>query len=115
MKKITLLMSLLLITVGFSQDNIQDFEAAGSVFGPFDGAAVELVPDPVAGGNRGQVAMLTSSAAGAIWQGTNVALLSNLDLTTDITITIDAYSLSPLTFAPKYFKIITNQLPLKPV
>tara|TARA_B110000037_G_scaffold217547_1_gene278777 strand:- start:507 stop:1784 length:1278 start_codon:yes stop_codon:yes gene_type:complete len=101
MKKITLLMSLLFITVGFSQDNIQDFEAAESVFGPFGGAAVELVPDPVAGGNRGQVAMLTSSAAGEIWQGTNVALLSNLDLTTDITITIDAYSLSPLTFAPK--------------
>ena len=100
MKKITLLMSLLLTTVGFSQETIQDFEAAGSVFNPFGGATAELVPDPETGGTRGQVAKLTSTG-GVGWQGTNVALLKNLDLTTDKTITIDAYSTTPLTFAPK--------------
>ena len=93
-------MSLLLTTVGFSQETIQDFEAAGSVFGPFGGATAELVPDPETGGTRGQVAKLTSTG-GDVWQGTNVALLKNLDLTTDKTITIDAYSTTPLTFAPK--------------
>ena len=100
MKKITLLMCLLLTTVGFSQETIQDFEAAGSVFGPFGGATAELVPDPETGGTRGQVAKLTSTGS-VVWQGTNVALLKNLDLTTDKTITIDAYSTTPLTFAPK--------------
>ena len=93
-------MSLLLTTVGFSQETIQDFESAGSVFGPFGGATAELVSDPETGGTRGQVAKLTSTG-GEIWQGTNVALLKNLDLTTDKTITIDAYSTTPLTFAPK--------------
>ena len=71
MKKITLLMSLLLTTVGFSQETIQDFESAGSVFGPFGGATAELVSDPETGGTRGQVAKLTSTG-GEIWQGTTL-------------------------------------------
>ncbi len=100
MKKITLLMSLLVFSVVFSQENLQDFSEAGSVFGPFGGATAELVPDPETDGTRGQVAKLTSTG-GDIWQGVNVVLGKNLDLTTTKTITIDAYSLSPVVFAPK--------------
>ena len=103
MKKITLLLALLVSTAGFSQEVLQDFELPGSVFDAFGGAVVTLVPDPapVTGELRRQVALITTPGTADAWQGINVVLTKNLGLTTVKTITIDAYSLSPLSFAPK--------------
>jgi len=101
MKKCTLLLTLLIASMGFSQRVLQDFENGG-IGALFGGASAALVqdPDPQTGVDRGQVAMLTSSGS-QIWQGVNLNLLTNSILTTDRSITIDAYSLVPLTFAPK--------------
>ena len=102
MKKITLLLSLLITSVGFSQEILQDFETAG-LGDAFGGSSAELVADPQSGGTRGQVAKLTSStSAGAqIWQGINISLEKNVQLTTNKTMKIDVYSTSAISIAPK--------------
>jgi hypothetical protein len=101
MKKITLFIALLMVSVGFSQQSvIQDFEAAGSLGDPFGGAASEVVADPENGGTRGQVAKLTG-VAGEVWQGANINIASNYFLISDKTITMDVYSETAITFAPK--------------
>jgi hypothetical protein len=101
MKKITLLMMLLCVTFGFSQQIVvQDFENGG-LGGPFGGAAAAIVADPETGGTRGNVAMLTASAGGQFFQGINIALTSPVALTTDKTMEIDVYSLTPISIAPK--------------
>lgn len=102
MKRITLLLSLLITSIGFSQEILQDFETAG-LGDAFGGSSAELVADPQSGGTRGQVAKLTSStSAGAqIWQGINISLEKNVQLTTDKTMKIDVYSTSAISIAPK--------------
>ena len=101
MKKITLFIGLLMVSIGFSaQSVIQDFEAAGSLGDAFGGAASEVVADPEAGGTRGQVAKLTAGGA-TIWQGANINIASNYFLISDKTITMDVYSETAITFAPK--------------
>ena len=98
MKKITLLFAFLITSVGFSQQVIvQDFEAGG-LGDPFGGSAAALAPNP---SGPGQVAMLTSSPGGTVWQGINISLTQNVRLTTDKTMTMDVYSTTPITIAPK--------------
>jgi hypothetical protein len=99
MKKITFLFSCLLTTVlGFAQlDLLQDFETSG-LGGPFGGSSASLVANP---SGAGQVAMLSSNPAGNVWQGINISLLQNVQLTTVKSMTMDVYSLTPITFAPK--------------
>jgi hypothetical protein len=105
MKKITIfLIMLLMVTFGFSQQEvIQDFEdgGLGATFG--DGALAALVPDPETGGTRGQVAQLTSSSTGIFFQGVIISFFAGIqvDLTTDKSMEMDVYSLSPITIAPK--------------
>jgi len=98
MKKITLLIGLMITSLGFAQQVvIQDFEAGG-LTGTFGGAAAALAPNP---SGSGQVAMLTSSPGGTVWQGTNISLTQNVRLTTDKTMSMDVYSTTPITIAPK--------------
>jgi preprotein translocase subunit SecG len=99
MKKITLFIFLLAMSIGYSQTTLQDFEDGG-LGEAFGGAAGEIVADPAPGGTRGQVAKLTG-VAGEIWQGINVNIASNYVLLEVKTIEIDVYSLSAITFAPK--------------
>lgn len=100
MKKITFLLMLLTVTFGFSQEVLQDFEAGG-VGAPFGDAAASIVADPEVGGTRGNVAMLSSNPSGTVWQGVNISLLQNVQLTTDKTMTIDVYSTTAISIAPK--------------
>ncbi|WP_055412112.1 T9SS type A sorting domain-containing protein [Nonlabens sp. YIK11] len=100
MKKITLLLSLLITSVGFSQEVLQDFESGGPR-DPFGGASFSLVADPDTGGSRGQVALLTASASGEFFQGINIDLTKNVELTSNKTMTMDVFSNSPITIAPK--------------
>ena len=101
MKKITLLLALLLVSVGFAQQTvIQDFEAAGGLGDPFGGASASVVADPENGGTRGQVAML-SATGGDVWQGININISGNYELVGNKTMQMDVYSLVAIDFAPK--------------
>lgn len=87
-------------TFVFSQEVLQDFETGG-LESPFGGAAASIVADPQVGGTRGMVAMLTTNNPGEVYQGINITLKKDVDLTTDKTMKIDVYSLTPFSIAPK--------------
>jgi hypothetical protein len=107
MKKITLLIALAISFVGFSQQEVvQDFENSPSIAG-FEGlASATIVPDPSTAGN-GQVLELVTSATGNPWQGAEVVLADDsvLDLTSDITVSVDVWS--TVAFSPM-FKVETT-------
>jgi hypothetical protein len=104
MKKITLLLFALLISsIGFSQEVIQNFESAGALGESFGGASGAVVDDPQTGGTRGKVAMLSAVAGGEVFQGVNINLLKNVEVTATQNMTIDIYSTvgTQFTIAPK--------------
>jgi len=100
MKKITLLLALMITSIGFSQEILQDFENGG-LGDPFGDSSASIEADPETGGTRGNVAMLTSNPNGTVWQGVNISLLKNVDLTSNITMTMDVYSNVAISIAPK--------------
>ncbi len=100
MKKITLLFILLITSIGFSQEVLQNFENGG-LGEAFGRATASVVADPEAGGARGNVALLTAVSTGETWQGINITLTKNVQLTTDKTMSLDVYSNSAITIAPK--------------
>ncbi len=100
MKKIFLTTMMVMSTFLFSQEILQDFETGG-LESPFGGAAASIVADPQVGGTRGMVAMLTTNNPGEVYQGINITLKKDVDLTTDKTMKIDVYSLTPFAIAPK--------------
>ncbi len=64
------------------QNVVQDFETGTDGLGEgFGGAVAEIVADPETGGTRGQVAKLTAAATGEVWQGININIESNVQLT----------------------------------
>ena len=104
MKKITLLILLLTISIGYSQDLLQDFEDNDGIGGPFGSlTSAILVTDPASGGTNGTVAEIITSAAGQVWQGTNIDLDSSviLNATDGLTMTIDVYSESAISVLVK--------------
>jgi hypothetical protein len=103
MKKITLFIFLLAMSIGYAQQSVvQDFETGTDGLGdPFGSGAAEIVADPEADGTRGQVAKLVASAAGEVWQGLNVNMTNNIVLTTDKTMQIDIYSEDAISIAPR--------------
>ncbi|WP_188459022.1 T9SS type A sorting domain-containing protein [Psychroflexus planctonicus] len=90
----TILMMLAFTFVGYSQQEVvQDFESSPSVAG-FEGlASAQIIADPTTG-NNGNVFELVTNTGGNPWQGAEVNLAdeSVLDLTSDITISVDVYS-----------------------
>lgn len=101
MKKITLFFALLMVSIGFSQEVIQSFEAAGALNGgPFGGmTSATVVTD--AGSNATQVLQIVANPAGEVWQGENLFLAKNVDLTTTKTMSMDVFSATPITFLVK--------------
>lgn len=83
-----------MITFGFAQQEVvQDFESSPT-FSGFEGlASANIVDDPSTAGN-GKVFELVTATGGNPWQGAQVLLAydSVLDLTSDITITVDVWS-----------------------
>ncbi len=70
----------------------------------WDGAAVSNGNDPQAGGTRGKnLQMVVTAGAGQIWQGCKVTLPNDnlMNLTTDKTVKIDVYSMTPMTIMGK--------------
>ncbi|MGB0260208.1 MAG: T9SS type A sorting domain-containing protein [Flavobacteriaceae bacterium] len=101
MKYLYTLFTFLIVSWGYSQVTLQDFESSPTL-GPFGGAAAVYETDPEAGGTRGNVVKATSSAAGNVWQGFTFSIGGgNLDLTNDKTIKLDVYSTTPTEFAVK--------------
>ena len=105
MKKITLLLALLISSIGFSQDLKLGFETAesgglnGNPFGNGNAMQANLVTD--AGTNGTQVLEVIANSAGEVWQGVNMNLTSNVDLSTTQTMTIDVFSATAVTFLVK--------------
>jgi hypothetical protein len=103
MKKITLFIFLLAMSVGYAQQSlVQDFETGTEGLGePFGSGLAEITDDPATGGTRGKVAKLTAVAAGNVWQGININMTNNVVLKDDKTMQIDIYSESAITIAPR--------------
>ncbi|MFB1039130.1 MAG: T9SS type A sorting domain-containing protein [Polaribacter sp.] len=104
MKKITLLVFLLMTSLGYyaQQSVVQDFETGTDGLGEgFGGAAAEIVADPETGGTRGQVAKLTAVSTGEVWQGININIDSNIELLSDKTMKLDVYSETAISIAPR--------------
>lgn len=99
MKKMSFLITMVLGTFLFSQEVLQDFETGG-LAGSFGGSSASIVADPQVGGTRGMVAMLSTNP-GEVFQGINLVLKKDVELTTNKTMQIDVYSLSPFAIAPK--------------
>jgi len=95
-------MMLLVATFGFAQQVVQDFEDGG-IGEKFGNSSAEITDDPETGGTKGKVAMLTSNPAGTVWQGVNINFITanKVDLTSDKTMSMDVYSTSAITIAPK--------------
>lgn len=101
MKNFYVLLILLIACTGYSQHTVlQDFEGS-PVTAQFGGSTFSIVPDPEVGGTRGNVGKAVAVSSGTIWQGVEFSLSQNVQLTTDKTMQIDVYSLSPITIAPK--------------
>ena len=95
MKKITLLLALLISSIGLAQQTvIEDFEGSPTIEG-FEGlTSATIKDDPATGGTNGKTFELVTSTTGNGWQGAQVDLASGTlaDLTTDKTMSVDIYS-----------------------
>ena len=105
MKKITLLFALLITSIGFSQDLLLGFESGES--GGVSGSPFGDMPNPTlvagTGSNTSQVLDFTVNPSGQPWQGINLNLSENVELTaaTTKTMTIDVKSSTAITFLVK--------------
>jgi hypothetical protein len=92
MKKITLLLILLTVSYGYSQQvNLEDLEGS-PVLNGFEGlGSATVTTDPVNGVNT--TGQLITAATGNPWQGGELIMQNNLiDLSTDKTVSVDIYS-----------------------
>jgi hypothetical protein len=98
MKKITLLITFLTVSLGFTQTNLEDFESGITVgvnWVADNGlASTAVTADPATGGTNGLVGQIITSSTGAPWQNAQLFLQGdNIDLTsTNKVVTVDVYS-----------------------
>ncbi|KAB1154849.1 T9SS type A sorting domain-containing protein [Flavobacterium luteum] len=99
MKKITILIALMITSLGFAQQVvIENFEDPTNytLQGGFAGVTSSITPDPAAGGTYLNVLKLNVSGPGAgveVYEGEVVNLLkSKIKLTTDKTVKVDVFS-----------------------
>lgn len=104
MKKITFLLTFLtVVSLGYAQTNLQDFEGASPSLAGFEGlGSATVVANPNAAGvnTSANVAELVVTAAGQPWQGAETLLTTNyIDVSNPVTntISIDVYSTSAFT------------------
>jgi hypothetical protein len=107
MKKITFLLCLLVGSVGFAQENLEDFEGM-PIFNPNNNVgAANVVADPLDAMNT--VGEIISSAAGDPWQNADLLMQDNLmDLSSDITISVDVYSTTSFTMLARIDDLAQN-------
>ena len=98
MKKTLLLIFVLISSLGYSQGIAQDFESGG-LGGTFASAGLPTVTREAGPGtNTTQVLKFVGNTGSALWQGVNIPLTTNVNLTpaTTRTMTIDVYASEPL-------------------
>ncbi len=106
MKKITLLIAFLTISVGFAQTNLEDFEGTPD-FAGFEGlGGANVVANPSVDSNNGSatVGQLIVDQSGQPWQGANLVMQENyLDVSDPVnnTVTIQVYSTTAFTLFAK--------------
>ncbi|RAR46785.1 putative metal-binding motif-containing protein, partial [Flavobacterium lacus] len=103
MKKILLLLFLMTISLGQSQGLSQGFETGG-IGGIFASSGLPTVTrEAGTGTNTTQVLKFVGNTGSALWQGVNIPLTTNVNLTpaTTRTMTIDVYASGPLFFLVK--------------
>ncbi|MDO6596551.1 T9SS type A sorting domain-containing protein [Oceanihabitans sp. 2_MG-2023] len=95
MKKITLLLTLLIYSLGFSQTLPIDFETTNT-WGDFDGGVVTTISNPQnnTDNNSANVGQMVKSA-GQVWGGSSLVLNSAMDFTANNTFSMKAYSIKP--------------------
>lgn len=105
MKKITLLITLLFLTLGYAQQEVIENFTTPSTYtvNKFEGLSdASVVLDPAAGGTRGNVLKMVSVSGGNPWQGAEVIFTaSKIRLTTDKTMKVDVYSTQAFTLLGK--------------
>jgi hypothetical protein len=101
MKKITTLLFLLTISLGFAQQVVvQNFDTPTTyTFAGFEGlGGASIQPDPAAGGTRMNGLRLLSVSTGQTYQGAEVVQqTTKLKLTTDKTVRVDVYATQAFT------------------
>jgi hypothetical protein len=101
MKKITSLLFLLTISLGFAQQVVvQNFDTPTSfTFADFEGlGGASIQPDPALGGTRINCLRLLSVSTGNPWQGAEVVQqTTKLKLTTNKTVSVDVYATQAFT------------------
>lgn len=101
MKKITILVCLLISSLGFSQTNLEDFEGTPSLTG-FEGlGGANVVANPSVDANNGSATAgeLIVTQAGNPWQGANLIMQSNyIDVSDPATNTVDVDVYSTTSF-----------------
>lgn len=103
MKKITFIIALLISSIGFSQDLLLGFEngeSGGINGGPFGNMNAPVL-EAGTGSNTSQVMKIVANSAGEVWQGINLNLSDNVNLTSTQTMTIDVKSATPIYFLAK--------------
>ena len=107
MKKITILLSFLAITLGNSQTNLEDFEGAAPTVTDTGFTSTNVVANPDSstgsGNESANVLELITNGAGNAWQEAEMVIQNNtIDMTTaDKTLTIDIYSTNPVEYMIK--------------
>ena len=102
MKKLLLLIMTMITSLVYSQNQLLGFETAetgGLDGGPF-GSGIYTV-ETGTGTNTTKVLKVEGNTGGDVWQGINLNLSTNVQLTTSKTMTIDVFSNSPITFLVK--------------
>jgi parallel beta-helix repeat protein len=101
MKKIILLITLFVFSLGYSQALLQGFESGGIDGAPFGGMATPTIVTGT-GSNTSQVLRIVGNTGAAEpWQGINLFLNPSINLTVNKTMTIDVLSSTPITFLVK--------------
>ena len=102
MKKITLLIALMIVSLGQTQTLRLGFESgeSGYALDAFGSMALPIVVTGT-GTNTSKVLPIVANPVGNIWQGCNFVLTTPVQLTTTKTMTIDVLSSTPVTFLMK--------------
>lgn len=105
MKKITFLLFVLTISLGYSQVVLEDFEGIAPATIDSDGliSSTQSNPDMASANTSANALQLVTSAAGQPWQGTRLLMQNNkIDMTTtNKVLTVDIYSTMPREFLAK--------------
>ncbi|MGB0879610.1 MAG: T9SS type A sorting domain-containing protein [Polaribacter sp.] len=101
MKKITLLLAFFVISFGYSQTVLEDFEGTAPTVAGFEGLqSATITADPVDGSNTALEIITSTSGQG--WQGAELIMQSNMiDLSSDNTVKVDVYSTTAFTMFAK--------------